>query len=54
MNSQIQGQGNFGGNMNMGMDTGMNQNFQKNKKTPPNPENFKIVKCLNYENSKLI
>ena len=34
----------------------MNMNFMNNhhqKKLPPNPANFKIVKCKNFERGKL-
>lgn len=38
-------------NMNMNMNNNMNNmnNQFKNKKTP-NPQNFKIVKCVNFDN----
>ncbi len=44
-----------GGNMNMnnmnmmGMNTGQGQGQDQTKKQPPNPSNFKIVKCKNFE-----
>ena len=46
MNSFL-GQGNL--DMNMGMNLGQ---VHKQKKIP-NPQNYKIVKCINFQNSKI-
>ena len=38
---------------NMNMNNNMNNQFKSNKKTP-NPQNFKIVKCVNFDNCNII
>ena len=40
---------NTNNNMNMNNMMGMNTGQETTKKQPPNPSNFKIVKCKNYE-----
>lgn len=48
-NSMTMNLNNNNNNMNINNMMGMNTGQEQTKKQPPNPSNFKIVKCKNYE-----